>query len=1149
MLSARRCCTLLLLSLIGCCALGGVLLTALHISGARRVTGPGGLLPATFKAARKWARRWRLPRRNVTALLWRALSRSLAANFSGGGDWLALELGASDGGESDGVDALVPDAVVDAELFEDGADERNPDGGGGGGIGDTAAAAALQVDGLSLGAVVDDSAAAEDEDEAAADGVAAAAAAAPLLPLPPPPPLADNDAMGGGGGGDDGSDDGDDDGDDDDDDDGGDGGRDEDEDVRVGMVDAVRAALFGPSAAADGGRGADDEDDGSVLLRRRRGFHVRAAPPHLSPRPLAGEELVSGAWLLQPPPPLQPPNATGGGGGGAEDGTAECITGLDGFSLCHYTLACFNVPRQWSFSSGAAAAAAPPPGGAPPPPPAAAAAAAAAGGRTITAYIVRRPGSTAPPLHAAAEGAAAGGAGAPAAARRGAGAKRPSRAQPAARRRRRRHRPATFDRFWLDSNSFSTLDPHRLGPIYVDGLVGNAREIPPSEAVSVGTGTAAAAGATGGGGGEGGGGMVGSHVGPVVWVDSLYVAAAPPPDDDPVYPADADWRTAATLTFPLLAAAYLNATLGLALPPLTHLLYLGGESTALSHAIREREQDWATTVRLRGRGQPPPSAPADSGALPARWDAAFLQGFARFVAGHHVGARHAAAAAAAGGGEAEVVVEEEEAEAEEPTAQLVGGERGALQPPPPAAAPPPAARLRVGGARRRRRRGAVEDGDDGSSRSPSLRTAAGDLTQAGFVVLGRHLGRRAAATTAGGAAGAQGAAGGLPESEDDRDSGGSRRGSKSRRGAGKRGPGGGDQPDGAPDDRAGGDAPADDVGDDASIVRLLLSPEDVSALASAAAAATRPGGGGGGGTARVCARRAVSLGHKPLLVGGTAEANAFRLAAGAHVLPSAQLEWPYPSAAERRGAPPLRLLLWDAAGRVENAQQVVDVARKYARAGGALAGVTHVTPAQAAAMSPATLAATFNAAHVLVALAGEGFVHALFLPPRSAIILVYPHQAWRPLHARVGTLAGHTVVPVFSRLRGSGLAYGSTGTFTPDECEALSYAAVADSPCASAYRHPARVVVPLASFESALLDALALAGRRRPQHEGSALDLLEGAPQAGMPIPPYFDARYGAAISRAFCEGGCAPLPVGGGGGGGIAPGPASAASDVLDAN
>ena len=42
-------------------------------------------------------------------------------------------------------------------------------------------------------------------------------------------------------------------------------------------------------------------------------------------------------------------------------------------------------------------------------------------------------------------------------------------------------------------------------------------------------------------------------------------------------------------------------------------------------------------------------------------------------------------------------------------------------------------------------------------------------------------------------------------------------------------------------------------------------------------------------------------------------------------------------------------------------------------------------------------------------------------------------------------------------------------------------------------------------------------------------------------------ARSEGRAQRVAREGGCAPLPAGSGGGGGIAPGPASAASDVLD--
>jgi len=324
-------------------------------------------------------------------------------------------------------------------------------------------------------------------------------------------------------------------------------------------------------------------------------------------------------------------------------------------------------------------------------------------------------------------------------------------------------------------------------------------------------------------------------------------------------------------------------------------------------------------------------------------------------------------------------------------------------------------------------------------------------------------------------------------------------------------------------------------------VRLLLSGED------AAPTQVR------GVATRVCARRSVFLGHKPLLLGGPGEANAWLLALGAHIFPRAGLRFPYPSSAEQGHAAP-RLLLWDA-GRLANAPELLALAARYTlppgardtRARGGLAQALSLSAAQAARLSPPALAALFAGVQVLLTPAGEGSAHALLLPPRSAVILVHGFQAWHPRHARIATLAGHNVLPLFSRIKGPGVRYAAAGAFSRRECDSMGLTALASSPCADAFAQQ-RVVVPLASFESALIDAIALVSRRRVQHDGaSGLDALEGAPPASMPIPVYYDARYTRAIAQAFCTGRCARMDATMPGARLPIPGNASGTRDVLE--
>lgn len=124
----RRRSPLVLVVLIVLTSLCGLAITALHVTGSRRVTGPGGLLPTTIKAAKQWARRLKLPSGNLTSSLWRYVSRAMRRN--------ATERLWSDDDDDEEDDergddlvslaAVVPDELIDAEILEDGVDKPKP---------------------------------------------------------------------------------------------------------------------------------------------------------------------------------------------------------------------------------------------------------------------------------------------------------------------------------------------------------------------------------------------------------------------------------------------------------------------------------------------------------------------------------------------------------------------------------------------------------------------------------------------------------------------------------------------------------------------------------------------------------------------------------------------------------------------------------------------------------------------------------------------------------------------------------------------------------------------------------------------------------------------------------------------------------------
>jgi hypothetical protein len=229
----------------------------------------------------------------------------------------------------------------------------------------------------------------------------------------------------------------------------------------------------------------------------------------------------------------------------------------------------------------------------------------------------------------------------------------------------------------------------------------------------------------------------------------------------------------------------------------------------------------------------------------------------------------------------------------------------------------------------------------------------------------------------------------------------------------------------------------------------------------------------------VCADRAVLLGHKPSFVGGPAEANALRMLLGRQL----GLQFPYPSGGEAPDRPVRALVIdRDAVDRpFANARGVLDVLRGYG------VPTTYVRGSEYAALSFAQQARLFNGHTLLVAAHGAALSNAVFLPPRSAVIEVYPRGAWKPTYARIVTALGHVHLPVFSFAQGGPRHANAPYVPTVDaaECHARSYPRVTRDNCFPWLR-AMPVAVPLHAFEHAVVAALNVVGYARVEPRGVA---------------------------------------------------------------
>jgi len=272
---------------------------------------------------------------------------------------------------------------------------------------------------------------------------------------------------------------------------------------------------------------------------------------------------------------------------------------------------------------------------------------------------------------------------------------------------------------------------------------------------------------------------------------------------------------------------------------------------------------------------------------------------------------------------------------------------------------------------------------------------------------------------------------------------------------------------------------------------------------------------------RVCARRAVVLGTKELLVGGNAEGSFVRA-----------------FAAERLNAlpmspgyrfPPAKVLLVDRAldspsrkaagpyGRhLDNRGEVEAVMRTYGL------NYTLVVDRELYQMPFVAQAQLFAAHGVLVMAHGAGMVNAHFMSARSAIVELNSYKLWCPIYARGLVASGHHVFSLHSKLKGANLdwlylerpddakARAAVAAREAARCEALGgVAASLDSDCWAILKM-ASVRVPIAEFEHLLLQALESVGLLLLPRGGSALALVDGAPSADeAPVAPLAQAEAG----------------------------------------
>ena len=248
---------------------------------------------------------------------------------------------------------------------------------------------------------------------------------------------------------------------------------------------------------------------------------------------------------------------------------------------------------------------------------------------------------------------------------------------------------------------------------------------------------------------------------------------------------------------------------------------------------------------------------------------------------------------------------------------------------------------------------------------------------------------------------------------------------------------------------------------------------------------------------RVCGKRVVALGNRALLLGGAGEGTAWReFAISTLGLPrDAPFRYDYSGA-----IPPPRLLFFTRAGSRSfyNLHELQAVADKYH------VPYTVVAEEQLKGLSFAQQAALVRDYGIAVAIHGAGETQFGFLRQRSVIIEINPYQMWCPIYHKYLTAIGHTVLPIYTRLKSPDFNWefmqAKTDEASTDalwqRCEAEHMIHAARTVCWAESKSMRRVYVPVHEFEHTLIRGLDLIGEKVfPQN--SAIDMLHGIAQGG----------------------------------------------------
>lgn len=326
--------------------------------------------------------------------------------------------------------------------------------------------------------------------------------------------------------------------------------------------------------------------------------------------------------------------------------------------------------------------------------------------------------------------------------------------------------------------------------------------------------------------------------------------------------------------------------------------------------------------------------------------------------------------------------------------------------------------------------------------------------------------------------------------------------------------------------------------------RILWNLNDVPlppwpyAAAAAAAAAAGGGEGAGGGAKdaraagaakhgngatgpaielrrrRICAKRAVLVGEKPMLISGPGEATAIR------EFGFSQLGVPRPEGGPLALAPK-RIALIDR-GRASHAGTVPVKPRGFANVR-AVQGVLEkyslnydlITDKNLSALAFPQQAQLFSRYGLVIMAHGAGETNFAWLPRRAAVIEVSPMMMWCPLYIKYLAGLGHSVFPIFSRLKGPLLDWNvwegpesnmSSRLALANLCERNSLPNIARHKCWHEAKMAA-VQVPIHEFEHTLLRALDVVGIKKFPID-SAFDLIEGLPSGGPDVAFWTEGHY-----------------------------------------